>query len=196
MPDQTPEPLTGEQLETLVFDPHRAGVGEVAAMARELHTSRGRIAELEEQRRTVFRAAHAQFSLDLWMALGCPVDEFDGYFQRNHGAGTWANLLGVVRNIFRPKCGKPTDDGPCVLSEHEVGPCHSSGDVGSSEPVPHAEPIEASRPDPDGHAVTVASRDGRWMLTGPALTRDEAAMQARTYADRGARVVEWWEVSE
>lgn len=47
MPDQTPEPLTVEHLETFAFDPHRAADQEVAAMARELLAARARIAELE-----------------------------------------------------------------------------------------------------------------------------------------------------
>jgi hypothetical protein len=153
--DQTPEPLTDARLRQLRDDEYVCTNANERSMAAELIDARARIAELEEQSRRVALSVQIGFALDLWMALGCPVEEFDGYMERNSIADTWANLLGVVRNIFHLKCGKLTDDGPCVLSEHEVGPCHSRGDVGSSEPVPHAEPIklEASQPFPAGYVT-------------------------------------------
>jgi hypothetical protein len=198
MPDQTPAALTDNELRELIAESAGDLLPDetIEAMARELLANRARVAELEEQSRRVTLSVQLGFALDLWMALGCPAEEFDGYMERNSIADTWANLLGVVRSIFRPKCGKPTDGGPCVLSEHKIGPCYSRSDAGRSEPVPHAELIEAAQAAPDGHAVTVAFEDGRWVLTGPTLTRDEAAMQARFYADRGARVVELREVRD
>jgi len=134
-------------------------------VAREL---RARIAELEDQARRQVRGVQLAWALDLWMALGCPIEEFDGYTRRNNAADTWANLLGVVRDIFRPKCGKPTDGGPCVLSVHEVGPCYSSGDVGASEPIPHAAPKDDA--EPEAPAVEPhAYRRGR-AAGGPAVS--------------------------
>lgn len=76
--------------------------------------------------------------LDLWQALGCPVEQFDGYVERNGPADTWAALLAAVRNPGR--CLRPVDGDPsdlCVLAPHsETSPCYGAGDVGSTELLP------------------------------------------------------------
>lgn len=80
---------------------------------------------------------------DLWDALGAPTGEFDAYYERNGWADTWANLLGAVRDRFKPKCGQDADGESCVLSAGHLPPHYGASDVGSSEPVPlgtaHAE---------------------------------------------------------
>ncbi|MBF6138092.1 hypothetical protein IU501_34555 [Nocardia otitidiscaviarum] len=141
--------ISAQQLMRYIFDHHehleeRGDVPFVESVPLEnwlrQHAHRAETTELEQGRRAVL-AAQIQFAMDLWIALGCPIDGFDGYLERTHIANTWPNLLGVVRALFVPKCGKPTDGGPCVLSEHKTGPCHSREDVGVSEPVPHASRI-------------------------------------------------------
>lgn len=77
---------------------------------------------------------------DLWDALGAPTQDFDAYYERNRWADTWSNLLGIVRDRFRPKCGADTEGEPCVLTAGHLPPHYGSSDVGSHEPVPVAEP--------------------------------------------------------
>lgn len=80
-------------------------------------------------------APPAYLAQDLWMALGLPVKEFDGYFQRNRWANTWANLLSAVRGPAAV-CGAYVDGEVCVLAPHNIGPHMGRSDVGSSEPLP------------------------------------------------------------
>ncbi|MFE2994147.1 hypothetical protein ACFXG4_03935 [Nocardia sp. NPDC059246] len=129
----------------------------VGRLSRELDVAQARVAELEQQAKKRIRSVQVEYAFDLWMALGCPTNAFYGYLERNGIADTWANLLAVVRDTFRPKCGQPTDGGPCVLSEHEIGPCYSREDVGVSESVPHAARIAEleARQEPLGYAVAV-----------------------------------------
>jgi hypothetical protein len=77
-------------------------------------------------------------ALDLWMALGLPTDQFDDYYERNHWANTWANLLAAVRQrTGRKVCWKPVGQGErCVLTDRHFGPCYGDSDVGISEPLP------------------------------------------------------------
>lgn len=77
---------------------------------------------------------------DLWQALGAPISEFDAYYERNGWADTWSNLLGAVRDRFRPKCGQSTEGEPCILTAGHLPPHYGSSDVGSHEPVPIPEP--------------------------------------------------------
>ena len=76
--------------------------------------------------------------LDIWSAMKLPVDEFDGYIQRNGSADTFLILLREIRlrsgDTF---CGKLTEEGePCRLMKHSFGSCWGDSDVGSSEPLP------------------------------------------------------------
>ncbi len=77
---------------------------------------------------------------DLWDALGAPAGDFDAYYERNRWADTWSNLLGTVRDRFRPKCGQDTEGEPCVLTAGHLPPHYGPSDVGSHEPVPVPEP--------------------------------------------------------
>lgn len=82
---------------------------------------------------TTTSAPPAYLAQDLWMALGLPVDQFAGYYERNGWAETWAVLLSAVRG---PEiCGEPAGFGElCVLAPHSVGPHIGRSDVGRSEP--------------------------------------------------------------
>lgn len=76
--------------------------------------------------------------LDIWSAMKLPVDEFDGYIQRNGSADTFLILLREIRlrsgDTF---CDKLTEEGEtCSLLKHSFGPCLGDSDVGSSEPLP------------------------------------------------------------
>ena len=84
-------------------------------------------------------------ALDLWQALGLPVEEFDGYYDRNGWADTWSNLLDPARRRFgRGECGKDAGGEPCVLTgEHLVH--YGASDVGSSEPLPFPTAPSADR---------------------------------------------------
>lgn len=74
-------------------------------------------------------------ALDVWQALGLPVDQFDGYYERNGWAETWAVLMAAVRGPAQ--CERPVDGDVCVLAPHsESNPCYAASDVGSSEPLP------------------------------------------------------------
>lgn len=77
---------------------------------------------------------------DLWDALGAPIADFDAYYERNRWADTWANLLGVVRDRVKPKCGQGVEGEKCVLTAGHLPPHYGSSDVGRSEPVPVPEP--------------------------------------------------------
>lgn len=82
-------------------------------------------------------APPAYLALDLWMALGLDSNLFDGYYDRNGWANTWANLLHHVRLSTSEPCSGVDDQGDqCVLTEHAIGPHYSEHDVGSSEPLP------------------------------------------------------------
>lgn len=84
------------------------------------------------------RAVQVTHCLDLWVALGLPDAEFEGYYERNGYAETWAALLDAAR--VTPLCGAPTDSGPCVLRQH-AGPVHyAADDVGRGEALPWPEP--------------------------------------------------------
>lgn len=63
MPD-----LTHKHLETFVFDPHCAAEPEIAAMARELISARGRLAELEAQ-------ANLQAAYEAWLQGQHGIDD-------------------------------------------------------------------------------------------------------------------------
>ena len=92
---------------------------------------------------TADTAPPAYLALDLWMALGAPVGEFDAYYERNGWANSWSNLLGEVRKVFRPRCGQDADGEPCVLTEgHGNSPHYGASDVGASEPIPTAVPAD------------------------------------------------------
>jgi hypothetical protein len=75
-------------------------------------------------------------ALDLWIALGLDSREFDAYYGRNGWEDTWSNLLGEVRTMRVPYCLAMTDEGPCVLHRHTVGPHMAEGGVGHFEPLP------------------------------------------------------------
>lgn len=76
-------------------------------------------------------------ALDLWMALGMPSNGFDGYYERNGWADTWANLLDAVRRQSgRKECPIIADGEGCVLINGHIGPHMGASDVGSSEPLP------------------------------------------------------------
>ena len=69
------------------------------------------------------------------MALGLDSRGFDGYYERNGWATTWAVLLDAVRTS--PYCDAAVDsDEDCVLRAGHVGPHMGPSDVGSSEPLP------------------------------------------------------------
>lgn len=90
---------------------------------------------------------------DLWDALGAPTADFDSYYARNGWADTWANLLGTVRDHFKPKCGHDADGEPCVLTAGHLPPHYGASDVGRSEPVPVPEPqVEPSDAEIDAGA--------------------------------------------
>ncbi len=191
MPDQTPVPdgTLHNVADTGVLPnvPGHPPADDVKSIARELISARSRIAELEEQARTQALGVQLSYALDLWMAMGCPLSEFDGYVERNRIADTWANLLGVVRGLFRPVCGKPTDGGPCVLTAHQIGPCHSRKDVGASEPVPPAEPLPESAPrNPD--AYIAVKRYYSAHAGGPKWNTDAEVIPA---ADLRSDIREW-----
>ena len=79
----------------------------------------------------------AYLALDLWMALGIPSNGFDGYYERNGWADTWANLLDAVRRQSgRKECPIVADGEGCVLINGHIGPHMGASDVGSSEPLP------------------------------------------------------------
>jgi hypothetical protein len=81
------------------------------------------------------QAPPVYLALDVWQALHLPVGEFDGYYQRNGWAETWAALMAGVRGPAQ--CGRPVDGEVCVLAPHsESAPCYGARDVGSSEPLP------------------------------------------------------------
>lgn len=85
-------------------------------------------------------------ALDLWMALGMHSSAFDGYYDRNGWADTWANLLDAVRSQSgRKECPIIADGEGCVLLNGHIGPHTGASDVGSSEPLP-TEGGEASTP--------------------------------------------------
>lgn len=73
---------------------------------------------------------------DLWDALGAPTADFDSYYARNGWADTWANLLGAVRDHFKPKCEEDVEGEPCALTAGHLTPHYGPSDVGRSEPVP------------------------------------------------------------
>jgi hypothetical protein len=75
-------------------------------------------------------------ALDVWMALGLDSRAFDAFYERNGWADTWSILLDAVREDNVPKCGAMTDEGPCVLYRHNIGPHMVGDDVGRSEPLP------------------------------------------------------------
>ena len=86
-------------------------------------------------------APPAYLALDLWMALGLPVDAFDVYYERNGWAGTWAALLhDVRRRMGAEPCWEPAGNGErCVLLPHgDLMPHMGASDVGTSEALPHA----------------------------------------------------------
>lgn len=90
--------------------------------------------------------------LDLWMALGYDPGLFDGYYERNGAADTWAALCHAVRVLTGARvCGKPVDRETCVLLEHDEGsPCWGASDVGTQEPLPQrSESAAASGEDRD-----------------------------------------------
>lgn len=78
-----------------------------------------------------------QVAHDLWIALRLPGEEFEGYWDRNGWATTWAVLLDAVRGWQYP-CQEPTsgDYQACVLPKGHAGPHYGKGDVGVSEPLP------------------------------------------------------------
>jgi hypothetical protein len=102
------------------------------AMFEKAHFRRTEVPE--PSRPPVYLAA------DLWQALGAPISDFDAYYERNGWADTWANVLGTVRDHFRPKCGQDTEGEACVLTAGHLTPHYGPSDVGSSEPVPVPEP--------------------------------------------------------
>ena len=76
-------------------------------------------------------------AVDLWMAMGLEVGEFDAYYGRNGWADTWSNLLGAVREKYgRQVCGAENDGEVCVMLAPHIGPHMSAEDVGSFEPLP------------------------------------------------------------
>ncbi|MFK4760319.1 hypothetical protein ACI3KS_05225 [Microbacterium sp. ZW T5_45] len=103
---------------------------------------------------------------DLWQALGAPTSDFDAYYERNGWADTWSNVLGVVRDRFRPKCGQATDGEACVLTAGHLPPHYGSSDVGSSERVPIPEPLGEP-----SDAEVIAVKDGVSRLAGMQLMR-------------------------
>lgn len=105
---------------------------------------------------------------DLWDALGAPTSEFDSYYARNGWADTWANLLGTVRDHFKPKCGHDTDGEPCVLTSGHLPPHYGASDVGRSEPVPVPEPQgEPSDAIPDDDQIAADNADWHTEYTEP-----------------------------
>lgn len=88
------------------------------------------------------QAPSAYLALDLWMALGLPVEQFQPYYDRNRWADTWASLLAAVRSR-RETCWKPVGFGErCVLTGGHIGPCYGESDVGRSEPLPFPRQVE------------------------------------------------------
>ncbi len=88
----------------------------------------------------------AELAADLWMALDLPIDEFNGYYERNGWADTWAALGDRVRQLSgRGRCWEPAGYGErCVLrvgvgGKPHFGPHYGSSDVGSGEPLPTTE---------------------------------------------------------
>lgn len=88
----------------------------------------------------------AYLAADVWMALGLNSREFDGYFDRNGWAETWAALCDRVRDLSgRGHCLAPVDGEFCGLRPHAVGPHMGPSDLGRGEPLPTAEPdVEGS----------------------------------------------------
>ena len=85
----------------------------------------------------VRKSPPVELALDLWQALGFPAGEFDGYYERNGWAGTWANLLQAPGGVNqREKCGDDSDGEPCVLRAGDHLVHYGASDVGSSEPLP------------------------------------------------------------
>lgn len=119
---------------------------------------------------------------DLWDALCAPVADFDAYYERNRWADTWANLLGVVRDRVKPKCGQAVEGETCVLTAGHLPPHYGSSDVGRSEPVPElqGEPTDAS----------VRAALGEWfrgIIAGGWTAEHEARMRAALRAAEGTR---------
>lgn len=81
------------------------------------------------------RAVQVTHCLDLWMALGLDDAAFDGYYERNGYAETWAALMDALR-VGLPLCGAPTGQGPCVLRQHAGHVHYAADDVGRGEPLP------------------------------------------------------------
>lgn len=81
------------------------------------------------------RAVQITATLDLWMALGLPIADFDGYLARNRYATTWAGLLARVRTLAQGESQCTRNDW-CVLVTPHIGPCYALDDVGRAEPLP------------------------------------------------------------
>lgn len=150
--------------------------------------------------RTTAAAAAAPpvyLAADVWSALHLPDGEFEGYYERNGWAETWAVLMAAVRGPAR--CGRDVDGEPCVLDPHsESTPCYCAGDVSSSEPLPWpADPAD----DTAAPAAPRADWSGAWAeLTGyvRAATEpidpthlDAYMVELKREALRPFR--EWWE---
>ena len=133
-------------------------------------------------------APPAYLALDLWMALGMGSRGFDGYYDRNGWADTWANLLDAVRRQSgRKECPLVVDGEGCVLANGHVGPHMGASDVGSAEPLPLA-----SREAETGWEYTWAGDD--WLLD-EVFTALEAAERfpdtvgGRLWVRRDGRIV-------
>jgi hypothetical protein len=73
--------------------------------------------------------------LDVWMALGLDVALFDGYYQRNRFATTWAELMARVRAMAIPPNPCFIEEW-CVLQAGHFGVCYGADDLGTSEALP------------------------------------------------------------
>lgn len=124
-------------------------------------------------------------ALDLWMALGMPSNGFDGYYERNGWADTWANLLDAIRRQSgRKECPIIADGEGCVLINGHTGPHMGVSDVGSAEPLPLVGAAVSTPQDTEANEVLV---EGSWfkraelptILANYMRSSDEYARQAK-----------------
>lgn len=125
---------------------------------------------------------------DVWQALHLPVEEFDGYYERNGWGETWAVLMAAVRGPA--KCGRPVDGEVCVLAPHsESAPCYGASDVGSSEPLPSPATVQAPDATPCRNDAVAAwlkrSRDTHDRDDAQWWVIDQLLDDYRTHADYG-----------
>ena len=138
----------------------------------------------------------AYLALDLWMALGMPSNGFDGYYERNGWADTWANLLDAIRRQSgRKECPIIADGEGCVLINGHIGPHMGASDVGSSEPLPLVGAAVSTPQDTEWEYGAGYEADNgiemRWfsMDAGAFTIREAAEWEVERFADPQIRLV-------